>query len=198
VAERETLKLYFDYKSPFAYLAAEPAFALPERYAVELRWIPYLLRIKGKGERSVYSEWKVQYSYLDARRAANRRGGFTIRGPRKVYDSTPALIGGLFAQREGFFPAYTLAAFSRFFEHRLELDEPDAIGALVAELGGSGEAYRAFLAGEGPAAFEACIEEGMRDRVFGVPLFLFRGEPFWGQDRMGLLEERLKEAGLVL
>ena len=52
MAEPEEIKLYFDYKSPFAYLAKEPAFALPERYAVALRWIPFLLRIKGKGERS--------------------------------------------------------------------------------------------------------------------------------------------------
>ena len=107
MASRELVKLYFDYKSPFAYLAMAPAFALPGRFEIELRWIPYLLRIKGKGDRSVYSEWKVRYSYLDARRAANARGGFTIRGPRKVYDSTPALIGALFAQRAGFFPAYT-------------------------------------------------------------------------------------------
>ena len=95
----EELKLYFDYKSPFAYLAMEPALALHERFKVALRCIPFSLRIKGKGERSVYSEWKVRYSYMDARRHANLRGGFPIRGPRKVYDSSPALIGGLFAQR---------------------------------------------------------------------------------------------------
>ena len=76
----EELKLYFDYKSPFAYLAAEPAFALPERFAVSLRWIPFTLRIKGKGERSQYSEWKARYSYLDARRWANRRGVCLIPG----------------------------------------------------------------------------------------------------------------------
>jgi 2-hydroxychromene-2-carboxylate isomerase len=34
------------------------------------------------------------------------------------------------------------------------------------------------------------------DQVFGVPIFYFRGEPFWGYDRMPLLEERLTEAGL--
>ena len=115
--ERERVKLYFDYKSPFAYLAMAPALALPSRFAIELRWIPYQLRIKGKGERSVYSEWKVRYSYLDARRAANQRGGFPIRGPRKVYDSTPALIGGLFAQRTGFFPLAAPAT-GRFSSNR--------------------------------------------------------------------------------
>jgi len=196
--EREPVKLYFDYKSPYAYLAMAPAFALPERFAIELRWIPYLLRIKGRGERSVASEWKVRYSYLDARRAANRRGGFSIRGPRKVYDSTPALIGGLFAQRGGFFPAYSAAVFARFFEHRLEIDDPEALAALIEELGGSAPDYRAFLAGEGARAFEACVAEGERDHIFGVPIFVFRDEPFWGQDRIALLEERLREAGLAL
>jgi 2-hydroxychromene-2-carboxylate isomerase len=196
--DREEVKLYFDYKSPFAFLAAEPAFALPERYRIRLRWVPYVLRIKGKGERSIYSDWKAQYSYLDARRWANRRGGFPIKGPLKIYDSRPALIGGLFAEREGFFRVYTFEVYSRFFRRELEIDEVDAVAGLVDELGRSGEAYRRFLAGEGAAAFDACLEEGHADHVFGVPLFLFRGEPFWGHDRMPLLEERLRDAALQL
>lgn len=192
----EEIKLYYDYKSPFAYLAAEPAFALPERYDVRVRWLPFQLRIKGRGERSLYSEWKARYSYLDARRWANRRGGFLIRGPRKVYDTTPALLGGLYAEREGFFRAYTLETYARFFEHRLELDAPGEVAALVAELGGDAEGYRAWAEGEGAALLEACIAEAHEDHVFGVPLFFVRGEPFWGHDRIPLLEERLAELGL--
>jgi 2-hydroxychromene-2-carboxylate isomerase len=196
--EREPLKLYFDYKSPFAYLAMEPAFELAERFSVALRFRPFQLRIKGKGERSVYSEWKVRYSYMDARRWANRRGGFTIRGPRKVYDSTPALVGGLFALREGIFRDYSMEVFSRFFEHRLEIDVPEEVEALLEELGAAGPAYREYLAGEGAAELEASIEEAHGDRVFGVPIFVFREELFWGHDRIPLLEERLMEAGLEL
>src|SRR5262245_32764394 len=130
------LKVYFDYKSPFAYLAMEPAFALPRRFAVAIRFLPFVLRIKGPGQRSIYSEWKARYSYLDARRWANRRGGFPIRGPKKVYDSSPALIGGLFAQRERFFERYSLEVFARFFDHRLEIDDPAAVAELIGELGG--------------------------------------------------------------
>jgi len=197
ISAREEIKLYFDYKSPFAYLAVEPALALPSRYRVDLRWMPFQLRIKGKGQRSVYSEWKVRYSYMDARRHANRRGGFTIRGPRKVYDSTPGLIGALFAQRHGFFPAYTREVFRRFFEHRLELDEAQEIAALVGELEGDPDAYLEWQAGEGSAALEACIEEAHQDNVFGVPIFVLRDELFWGHDRIPLLEERLTEYALA-
>ena len=75
---------------------------------------------------------------------------------------------------------------------------PAEVARLVQELGASGEAYLDFRAGEGARELEASIEEAHADRVFGVPIFVFRGEPFWGQDRMGLLEERLAEAGLKL
>jgi 2-hydroxychromene-2-carboxylate isomerase len=192
----ENVKFYFDFKSPFSYLAAEPAFDLPERFAIRVRWIPFQLRIKGKGERSQYSEWKAKYSYLDARRWANRRGGFPIKGPLKVYDSTPALIGGLFAEQAGFFRPYALEVFSRFFRRELELDVAEDIAALIDELGHSGAEYRRYLEEGGGPAFASCMEEAHADHVFGVPLFLFRGEPFWGHDRLPLLEERLTEHGL--
>ena len=39
------IKLYFDYKSPFAYLASGPAFELDRRFQVRVRWIPIQLRI---------------------------------------------------------------------------------------------------------------------------------------------------------
>ena len=39
--ERKEVKMYSDYKSPYAYLAFDPAFALEERYRVCGRWIPF-------------------------------------------------------------------------------------------------------------------------------------------------------------
>ena len=192
---REVIKLYFDYKSPFAYLASGPAFTLPERYDVDLRWIPYQLRIKGPGERSVRSDWKAKYSYLDARRFATPRG-IVIKGPKKIYDTRPALIGALFAMRENLFRRYTEEAYARFFRRELELDVADQIAALFGELGASAEKYRAFLAGEGAEEYERCEAEGEADHIFGVPIFLFRDEPFWGHDRMPMLEDRLTAAGL--
>jgi 2-hydroxychromene-2-carboxylate isomerase len=193
--EQAEVKMYSDYKSPFAFLAFEPGLALEERYRVRVRWIPFQLRIKGKGERSVYSEYKARYSYLDARRFAKPRG-LVIRGPLKVYDTTPALIGGLFAERHGRLPEYSRAVYERFFERELEADRPEAVAGLIATLGLSAEEYRDYLVGEGARAYARCQEEAATDHVFGVPLFFFAGEPFWGHDRLALLEQRLAEAGL--
>jgi hypothetical protein len=88
------IKMYSDYKSPFAYLAFDPTFALEDRYRVRLRWIPFQLRLKGKGERSIFSEYKVKYSYLDARRWANIRGDMVLRGPLRYTTARRRLSAG--------------------------------------------------------------------------------------------------------
>lgn len=190
------VKMYSDYKSPFAFLAFEPAFALEQRYAVRVRWIPFQLKIKGKGERSQASEWKAKYSYLDVRRFAASRG-IRIRGPLKVFDTTPALIGGLFAERAGKLHEYSRLAYTRFFLREFEADREDAVATLLAEIGLEPGGYRAFLAAEGAAAYAEAEREAAEDHVFGVPLFVFAGEPFWGHDRLPLLEQRLREAALA-
>jgi len=196
--QRQDVKMYSDYKSPYAYLAFDPGMALEQRFNVRVHWRPFQLRIKGKGQRSVYSEYKVKYSYLDARRWANMRpGGLTLKGPLKVYDTTPALVGGLYAETHGRLVDYSRTVFERFFRRELEVDQPDAVAAVIAGLGMSDEAYRDYLAGEGMRAYEQAHEEAAADRVFGVPIFIFKGEPFWGHDRIGLLEHRLTEAGLA-
>jgi 2-hydroxychromene-2-carboxylate isomerase len=194
--ERVEIKMYSDYKSPFAFLAYDPGFALEERYRVRVRWIPFQLRIKGKGERSQYSEWKARYSYLDARRFAAPRG-IVIRGPQKVYDTRPALIGGLFARERGRLHDFSRLAYARFFQRAFEADQPEAVAALVGELGLSPEEYRAYYAGDGARAYDRAQDEAAGDHVFGVPIFLFDGEPFWGHDRLPVLEERLTAAGLA-
>jgi 2-hydroxychromene-2-carboxylate isomerase len=195
--ETKEVKMYSDYKSPFAYLAFDPAFALEQRYRIRIRWIPFQLRIKGKGERSLYSEHKARYSYLDARRWAKPRG-LIIRGPLKVYDTTPALIGGLFAERQGRLLDYSRRVYELFFKRELEADQLDAVANVIASLGMSADDYRKFLSGEGALAYQRAQDEAASDHVFGVPLFIFEGEPFWGHDRLPILADRLAEAGLAV
>jgi 2-hydroxychromene-2-carboxylate isomerase len=197
--QKQDVRMYSDYKSPYAYLAFDPGMALEQRFNVRVRWRPFQLRLKGKGQRSVYSEYKIKYSYLDARRWANLRpGGLVLKGPLRIYDTTPALVGGLFAETQGRLLDYSRTVFERFFKRELEVDQPDAIAAVIAGLGLSEQGYRDYLAGEGVRAYERAQEEATEDRVFGVPIFIFKGEPFWGHDRIGLLEHRLTEAGLAL
>ena len=195
----EIVKMYSDYKSPYAWLAFDPVFELESKYDIQVKWRPFQLRIKGSGQRSVYSEYKVKYSYMDARRTANERGDRKIiRGPLKIFETSPALIGGLFAEKQGRLLEYSRRVYELFFRRELAVDEVDAIERFIESLGMSGADYRVYFDGDGRREYEEAQQESQQDQIFGVPICVFRGEQFWGNDRVSMLERRLEQAGLGL
>jgi 2-hydroxychromene-2-carboxylate isomerase len=121
-----------------------------------------------------------------------------IRSQLKVYDTRIALIGGLFAQKHDRLLPFNLKVYELFWKRELLPDDSDQIAAVVSEVGLSADKYHAYLAGEGAADYEHAQDEAAADHIFGVPIFVFENEPFWGYDRLPVLEQRLTEAGLKL
>ncbi len=196
---------YFDYKSPYAYLAQEATFALAEKNGAELDVFPYSLHIPdflGSAEvdadRRVVSQsrnehqWRrVRYSYMDCRREANRRG-LTIRGPRKIFDSTCSHVGFLWAkERGGEFRAYHDSVYEKFWRRELDIEDPAVIESTLAASGVEIRGFREYLEHEGPRCLEAIREDAEAKGVFGVPGYLVGEELFWGAERLDRIAERL-------
>ena len=193
MAER-VVSLYIDYKSPYAYLACEPAWALEREFDVRLEWLPYTLDIPlflGTVEGRNAHQWRrIRYSYMDARRLANRRG-LIVRGPQKLFDSSIAAIGMLYAQRHDVFRKYNDMVFERFWKRELDIENPEAIRAVLGEAGTPMTGFMDFLAGEGRAAHDRIQRQAEEIGVFGVPTFVVEGERFWGGDRLWMVREKL-------
>ncbi len=192
------ITLWSDYVSPYAFVAKAWAYQLEADYDVALSWRPYTLDIAsymGSVEQRDPHHWRrVRYSYMDARRLANKQG-LTLRGPRKVYRARPANAGMLYAQRHGVFGAYNDLVFDRFWRRELDPESVEAMVALLDELGAPA-GFAEFYAGEGGAEHDRLHGEAEASGIFGVPTFVFDGELFWGGDRIGLLRERLDEKGV--
>ena len=199
------LKLYIDYKSPYAYLAKDSAYRLAEESGIEIDWLPYILdipaylgsaRVDGEGrvleqERNAHQWRRVKYSYMDVRREANRVG-LTIRGTRKIWDSSLAGIGLLFAKKHGVFRAWNDAVFERFWKRELDIEDPLALKDVLRRAGADVATFDAFLAGEGRQALKAVQEDAEAHGVFGVPSFLLPdGDLYWGREHFGRLREML-------
>jgi 2-hydroxychromene-2-carboxylate isomerase len=195
-----TIKLYYDYKSPFTYLAMADAYALTESHRVQLHYIPRELNVRGAygGDLDQRSErdWrKVRYLYLDARRYANARG-MIIRGPQKIFDSKLSLMSGLWADRHGMFRPYSDRVFERFFKRELNIEDESALAKVMTEVGLDADAFHRYLSHDGPRELKDAFAEGERDGAFGVPIFMVDGEPFWGNDRVEWIVKKLDAMGL--
>ena len=187
-------RFYLDFKSPYAYLAIAPVRALEREFSVKFTWLPYTLNIPdflGTVEGRNDHQWRrVRYSYLDARRLANRHG-LTVKGPQKIFDSTLVAIGMLYAARRGTRDKYVDLAFERFWQRALDIEDRDAIALVVEESGAPVAGFFDFLDGPGRDELTRIASEAEAAGVFGVPTLVVDGELFWGGDRIWMVREKL-------
>jgi 2-hydroxychromene-2-carboxylate isomerase len=201
-----TLTAYFDYKSPYAYLAKDLVYELERDCGVRVDWLPYDLdladfmgsaRVDDNGrvleeQRSAHQWRRVRYSYMDCRRQGRKRG-LVIRGTQKIWDSTVALCGMLYARRQGddVFRRYHDAVFERFWKRELNIENPDVISSVLTEAGVDAAGFPAYLAGEGRQELDRICRAAETIGVFGVPTFVFDGELFWGREHLPGIREML-------
>ena len=200
----KTITHYFDYKSPYAYLAQEETYRLQEDFDVQVEWLPYTLDIPsylGRAEvdetgrvlqetRNAHQWRRVKYSYMDCRREANQRG-LVIRGPRKIFDSSIAHIGMLYAKHQGNFRPYHDRVYQRFWKRELDIENPDLITQVLQEVGLDASGFLNYLHGEGRQEHDRMRTEAETLGVFGVPSYMVNGELFWGAERIVRVRERL-------
>jgi 2-hydroxychromene-2-carboxylate isomerase len=199
MAQARTITVYSDYKSPYAYLAKDLAYELERDLPVHLDWLPYVLdipsflgsaRVDEAGRvieeaRNAHQWRRVRYSYMDCRRQASKRG-LVIRGPQKIWDSTLAACGMLYAKRQGdmVFRQYHDIVFERFWRRELDIENPAVIGAVLAEAGADTTGFAAYAADEGRREVDEICRAAEAKGVFGVPSFIADGELFWGREHL--------------
>jgi 2-hydroxychromene-2-carboxylate isomerase len=211
MAERRTVTVYLDYKSPYAFLAKDPAYELERDFRVRVDWLPYTLDIPSflgsarvddggrvvEEQRNAHQWRRVRYSYMDCRRQARKRG-LVIRGPQKIWNSTLASRGMLYAKRQGdtILRGYHDAVFERFWKRELDIEDPDVVCAVLAEAGADTTGFPAYLIGEGREELEFVCRAAEAIGVFGVPTFVLDGELFWGREHLPDIRELLMEASV--
>jgi 2-hydroxychromene-2-carboxylate isomerase len=195
----KTITVYSDYKSPYAYLAKDLVYRLEDECAARIEWLPYTLdipaflgsaRVDEGGEvieasRNAHQWRRVRYSYMDCRRQARKRG-LVIRGPRKIWDSSVASIGLLWAKRQDAarLRAYHDQVFERFWRRELDIEDPAVIAGVLTGAGIDSGGFAAFLAGDGRREHDDIRQAAEAAGVFGVPSFVIAGELFWGSEHL--------------
>ena len=201
------LIVYFDYKSPYAFVAKAPIYQLEKDFGIEIEWRPYSLHIPDflgtvevdadgnitGGTRNEHQWRRTRYLYMDARRLAKDTDqDLVIKGPARVYESKTAHIGMLFAKREGIFRSYHDLVFDWFWKRELNIDDANAVAKTIAKAGGDGEEFKNYLLAEGIREHDRIINEGNEIGIFGVPSFVLDGELFWGNEHLPSVRRRLE------
>ena len=196
------LILYIDFKSPYAYLAKDPAYSIEDQFGIEIDWRPLTLDIpsylgsakldaQGKvvENNRTPQQWSgVKYAYRDARRYASLRG-LTIRGTTKIWDSSLAGIGMQWAKLQGrrVLRGYIDRVYDRFWKRELDIEDANVIERVLAESGAELNGFADYRTGEGRASNERIQRQIFEAGVFGVPTFIVDGEVFFGREHLPMV-----------
>lgn len=196
--DTDRVEAFFDLRSPYSYLALGPARALAQRSGVAFDWWPYVTDFQSAygGEveqRSSRDVAKLKYLYMDCRRLAKLQG-LTVRSTTKLWNPTLASQAILFAKARNRLWEFCDPLLAAFWRREFDLESPAEVEAALVNAGLSSSEWNEFLQRDAEGALEGTLEHADRLGVFGAPTFIYRGEMFWGGDRMDLLESAILRA----
>lgn len=195
------IEFWFDFSSPYGYLAATRIEELAARHGRGVRWRPMLLGVvfKISGQTPLLDiPLKGPYSRHDMPRFA-RLWNVRLAFP-PVFPFSAVAPSRVFYWLEGTDAAlaarYARAAYDAAWGEGGDISKPEAAAA-VAERFGIDRA--ATLAGiVEPAVKEKlrlAVDAAVAAGIFGSPTVVIDGEKFWGADRLWQVEEWLKRGG---
>jgi 2-hydroxychromene-2-carboxylate isomerase len=210
----DPLECYFDYRSPFPFLAIEPIAALALKHSVDVDWIPIRLPdLSSYRDRPMGHGFPKRNAYVarDLQRWAERRGvtvhvpnilvsesttpPASVMGKDHPMDTDALLRGAVVARRLGLFDAYHRAAYQTLWGSGVDAPLEAALARGIEAIDQNPSSFRKSLESEEIGDELRSLTEAADERgVFGVPTFFVEDEMFWGQDRIDFVEEALSRA----
>jgi 2-hydroxychromene-2-carboxylate isomerase len=192
---------YFEFSSPYGYIASHLVDDLGTRIGREIRWRPFLLGpvFKATGTAPLVEiPMKGDYSRHDFGRTA-RFHGVAFNMPAKFPIGTVAGVRAFYwiADRDPVkAQAFAKTLYDDYFVAGRDISAPEIVIEVAGAAGVDKAALQAALAD--PAVKERAkseVDAAMAKGVFGSPFFIVDGESFWGCDRIPMLEEWVRRGG---
>jgi 2-hydroxychromene-2-carboxylate isomerase len=193
----EPIDFYFDFSSPYGYLASTEIDGLAARHGRSVTWRPFVLgaAFKLTGQRALTEQpLRGDYARRDFARSARLLGV-----PFKMPEPFPffALAAGracYWVEDPQQSKALAKTIYHAAFGEGRDVTPIPVVAELAAGLGIGG-----LEQGLGQPATKAKLrdatDQALARGVFGSPFFIVDGEPFWGHDRLDQLDRWLATGG---
>ena len=197
------IDFYFDFLSAYGYFASLRVEALAARHGRGVDWHCMLLGVsvmKVMGLKPLLeTPLKGDYVLRDTARYM-RQHGLTLERKlsEPMMDPRPAARAFCWVKRHhsNTAGAFAIALFDSYWRLGNDLADSDRIVALAAPLGLPEQGLREGIdSNESRADLRDSVNAALKQGVFGSPFILVDGEPFWGSDRLELVDSWLARGG---
>jgi 2-hydroxychromene-2-carboxylate isomerase len=197
----QPVDFYFDFSSPYGYLASHRIDHIAANHHRETLWRPILLGavFKVSGGRPLSeSPLKWEYSTRDFARSARLANvPFALPEPFPFSGVAASRAFYWICEKDRFLAKdFAKAVFHAAFAEGLDMGAVEQVAAVADRVGVEPKSLLTAL-GE-PAVKEMLkieVDEAIARGVFGSPFVIVDGEPFWGHDRLPEVDAWLASGG---
>ncbi|MGZ3423137.1 MAG: DsbA family protein [Polyangiales bacterium] len=191
------IEFWFDFSSPYGYLASTHIDAIAGKHGRDVVWKPFLLGAVMKLTGAVplvAVPMKTEYARRDFARSA-RHVGVPFALPSKFPSPSRPTAAGFWAIDDcEQARAYARAVYRMYFVDGRTPDSADVALEAATSVGVDRDRFVASL-DAGNAKLDAVTEDAKQRAIFGSPFIVVDGEPFWGVDRLPMIERWLETGG---
>ena len=183
------LYIYFNFRSPYCYLASKNIFSIFDEFHVKMAWRP----LGGWSGRSApeRAKTKLPLARQDVMRYA-RVMGIPFTPPPKDTEPTLAAVISLIAEKEGILESYVVEVMRKEWAEGCDIGDVDVLLDVAEKVGLDKELISRNIENENLfKKLENNWEEAQKKGVFGVPTFVVDDQVFWGNDRIDFLKSHL-------
>ncbi len=196
-----SIDFYFDFSSPYGYLASERIDALAAKHNRSVNWRPILLgpAFKASGNAPLIGQpLKGEYAVRDFSRTAKFLGiPFRLPSPFPIGTQNAARAFYWLQDRDAARARELARALYRtFFAEGRDISAVETVAEIAGRLGVDAAELTTALADNAiKERLKREVEASLAVGVFGSPYFVVDGEPFWGSDRLEQVDEWLRSGG---
>jgi 2-hydroxychromene-2-carboxylate isomerase len=189
------VEFFFDYGSPFSYLADTQLATLAQRTGATIVYRPMLLGavLKETGNASPMAvPAKGRYMGVELQRWAKHYGVPFVANKFFPMNTMRLMRGAVAVQQADCFAEYHRTIYPAFWVDNANLGELEVMRSVLVKAGLNADLILARI--EEPDVKEQLrlnTEEAVRRGVFGAPTFFVGEAMFWGNDRLTFVEEAL-------
>ncbi len=188
------VKLYFNFRSPYCYIASKTLFQVFDEFHTNLIWRP----LGGWTGRSSpdRAKVKVPLTRQDVARITKKMG-IPMNPPPMTTEPTKAGAGSLLAEQKGVLRPYLVEMMRAEWSYGLDIGDSEVILNVGDKAGlDRAELTQAIESPANLAQLEKNWEEAQTLGVIGVPTFVIGEDIFWGSDRIEYVIDHLRELRL--
>lgn len=198
----QTVEIFYSFQCPYSYIAIERLSEIEQKYDVKVLWHPFSARAAGQtypiGGGQPDRQSYIKEDALRLAQSMNMNLVFPEGWPNNEFNPEKVTRGAFVAAEMGMIVEYNIKVFQRWWDDGLDPNEQEFFIELCDELDVNPNEFAGRMStSDVRERVKGTYKRGRKLHVFDTPTIILGEERFCGQERIEMVEARLKQLGLA-